>query len=500
LNALSANQGRVLNEKIFPLTNEETDKFTISVERVYNSSIPLEYWITTITPKNNESLKTLLKKDFAYTSTNVFSDTAKEIPFYHADRSKSTFAINASGWDAGGTEKIHGIQIKDGVVYQNNASLTNWYTLGVNRSGILNVFPNTMTGSDLIAQDIVNTWSFSIPIILNGVEVDSTIYSKYSAYNQLYARQIIGQVTGTNEIIILTVDKSSSSQGITLPNAAAILLAKNCRVAYNLDGGGSAQTIYKGNTINNPSDGTYRATSDLLYLSKYDNYQTYLNIQKEVTDAKGGFDTLRDKINQLQRFKMTLDDGTIDYTNNTPLDYNSIKGTKYFRHYTDVANSANDLNAPFSGSVDVYGINIQSSYTSACQIVFDRQSKQMAFRFNNLGTWGSWATLRDKVVYTAPATLLNSWVNLGGADPVLQYCLKDGIVYIKGVVKGGAASTVITTLPVGMRPLTRYVKTTVVNNGSVAVGRIFIDPNGNLTSLDAASGYLYIEACYPAEQ
>jgi hypothetical protein len=335
---------------------------------------------------------------------------------------------------------------------------------------------------------------------MNGIEVDTSIYSLYSSYNQLYARQIIGQVNGTNEIIVLTVDKSSRSQGMTLPQAAAILLSKGCRVAYNLDGGGSAQTIYQGTTLNTPSDGTFRPTPDLLYISKYENYDLYLDVQKEVSDATGGFETLRDKINLSQRFKMTLDDGTVEYTSNTPLDYNTIKGTKYFRHYADVANAANDLNAPFSGTVDVYGINIQSSYTSALQVVWDRQSKQMAFRFNNLGTWGSWATLRDKPVYTPATTLLNSWVNLGGSDPVLQYCLKDGIVYIKGVVKGGAANTVITNLPVGMRPLTRYVKTTVVNNGTVAPGRIFVDPNGDLKSLDAASGYLYIEASYPAEQ
>jgi hypothetical protein len=109
-------------------------------------------------------------------------------------------------------------------------------------------------------------------------------------------------------------------------------------------------------------------------------------------------------------------------------------------------------------------------------------------------------TINGSPSYTT-ATLLNGWTNSGGSDSVAQYCLMNGIAFIKGVVKGGSASTVAFTLPAGMRPITRLSKSTSYDNGSgVTAGRYNIEPNGNVIILNAASNYINIEASFPVEQ
>ncbi len=147
-------------------------------------------------------------------------------------------------------------------------------------------------------------------------------------------------------------------------------------------------------------------------------------------------------------------------------------------------------------------INIKAGSASVLQIAIPYHSTLYQIRYrrtdsNQSSGWGAWS---NQSIYDTPANLLNNWTNYGGNESVASYSLVNGIVYIKGVVKGGAASTVLFTLPVGMRPLTRLSKGTVCDNGSgAAVARIIIEPNGEVKSLNAASNYLYIEASFPAQ-
>ena len=504
----TSNAISILDEKIneiLPLSMQEDENFTVNIQHVYDPSVPIEYWVTTITPKDSESLQGLLKKSFAKTDGTDYNMSARESVHEHANRVKATFAINASGWFTSGDERITGVQIKDGVIIKDSdPSLTDWYTLGVDSQGILNVFPATVTGTELVNNHgIVNTWAFSIPLIMNGEEVWQEIYELYApSYHTPYPRQVIGQVQDTNEIVILTVDGTlPRSKGLTLPECSQILLEKNCRVAYNFDGGGSSQTFYRGEYLNNPADGTYRETPDLLYISKYDNYDSYLDIQKQVIDATGSFKSLKEAIDKGQKAKLTRYDGTVEYASGTtPFDYNSVTSTKFFRRYNN--GTVTDLQAPFPGSVDVYGVNIQSKDQSSCQLVMERKTGKMAIRFNNIGTWGSWKIFSslDKSVFTKPA-LQNGWVNVGGSDPEAQYCLKDGWVYVKGSIKGGTANAAAFVLPEGYRPKTRLQFGVVRDNGSgVQNGRVFVTTSGGVNVVDAASNYLYLDIHFPVEQ
>lgn len=51
------------------------------------------------------------------------------------------------------------------------------------------------------------------------------------------------------------------------------------------------------------------------------------------------------------------------------------------------------------------------------------------------------------------ATLAGTWVNFGAPYENAQYRILNGVVYLAGVVKSGATTGTILTLPAGYRPL-----------------------------------------------
>jgi hypothetical protein len=71
-------------------------------------------------------------------------------------------------------------------------------------------------------------------------------------------------------------------------------------------------------------------------------------------------------------------------------------------------------------------------------------------------------------------TLINSWVNAGGGFETAGY-LKDpfGFVHIKGVISGGAATTVAFVLPTGYRPGAK------TDHALAGGGQFQLDTSGN---------------------
>jgi hypothetical protein len=76
-------------------------------------------------------------------------------------------------------------------------------------------------------------------------------------------------------------------------------------------------------------------------------------------------------------------------------------------------------------------------------------------------------------------TLLNGWLNFGGAFDEASY-MKDslGFVHIKGLVQSGSAASAIFNLPPGYRPIKHLSFVTTAND---AIGRVTITSTGNVT-------------------
>jgi len=88
------------------------------------------------------------------------------------------------------------------------------------------------------------------------------------------------------------------------------------------------------------------------------------------------------------------------------------------------------------------------------------------------GTWSAWTPVSDNLLTWYTPTFVNSWADYTlGFDARYAKDLTNGIVYMKGLVKGGSSTTdtTIFTLPVGMRPSTDIVISQTISGGSGAI-------------------------------
>jgi exopolysaccharide biosynthesis protein len=64
--------------------------------------------------------------------------------------------------------------------------------------------------------------------------------------------------------------RTSQSAGLTLLELADLFLERGCGVAYNLDGGGSATMVFRGEIVNHPTTNgrkeKEREVSDIVYI------------------------------------------------------------------------------------------------------------------------------------------------------------------------------------------------------------------------------------------
>ena len=82
-------------------------------------------------------------------------------------------------------------------------------------------------------------------------------------------------------------------------------------------------------------------------------------------------------------------------------------------------------------------------------------------------------------------TLLNGWTNFGVSYQTARYRRKGGVVYIQGLLKDGTTGVSIFNLPVGFRPAAKLQVPTILGGG--AVGRIDIEPDGNILGLNVSA-------------
>jgi hypothetical protein len=111
----------------------------------------------------------------------------------------------------------------------------------------------------------------------------------------------------------------------------------------------------------------------------------------------------------------------------------------------------------------------------------------------------------DGVWYTP--TLTNSWSNYGAPYATAQYMRKNGIVYLKGLVRSGTLNATILTLPAGYRPADAHLFNGISNfktTGAASAGtahthavadvavRININADGTVSCGASLAGNGYI--------
>jgi hypothetical protein len=77
-------------------------------------------------------------------------------------------------------------------------------------------------------------------------------------------------------------------------------------------------------------------------------------------------------------------------------------------------------------------------------------------------------------------SFMNGWMNYGAPFPNASWCVRpDGLVMLKGLVRAGTIGTAIVNLPVGARPKSTLIISTISNE---SIGRMDITPGGAIVA------------------
>lgn len=172
-----------------------------------------------------------------------------------------------------------GYVLRQGVLYRDALDGT-WDSLIIDDQGdfhdVLEATSESMAAaiSDLEAQGRkpVNVFTFGPVLIKDGKIVrDETDYPSEMHYPTLATQRIALLQLGTLEYAVVEIDSDGGNgTGMNLGELARFILEiyPDCKMAYNLDGGGSTHLIVNGKQIHYTVSG--RAVSDIIYFASAD--------------------------------------------------------------------------------------------------------------------------------------------------------------------------------------------------------------------------------------
>lgn len=226
-------------------------------EYAIKPNLEKQYWVTEIKPSHANTIK----KGY---SQNKFEGGRESISSF-AKRTDAYMVFNASGPLSNG--KSQGLQVKDGETYQiRNGGQRFYETLAVMNDGSLKIIDG-YENADPDLTGVKHSFHFGPYMIKDGVK--RITYPPISDYDYIIAQKHPRQGIGQKEdgtIVIITVDgRREGSLGMSIPEFADLFHQHNCIVAYNLDGGGSAQSWVDGGPLNYYADGVERELGDYMY-------------------------------------------------------------------------------------------------------------------------------------------------------------------------------------------------------------------------------------------
>ena len=163
--------------------------------------------------------------------------------------------------------RTNGIIIREGVLARDKAA--DWDLCFLDKNGDFNVgVSNTFNADTLISEGVRQSWCFGPTLVENYMKIENMNRPNLSATAR-EPRTAIGQA-GPLHYYILVVDAvrtgSGTVGGLSFSGLADQFVALGCKVAYNLDGGGSTTLYFNGEVINSPCVNSERAVSDIIFL------------------------------------------------------------------------------------------------------------------------------------------------------------------------------------------------------------------------------------------
>lgn len=235
-------------------SNTYNDNITVLHKR--NEKVSTSYNITVINKEKFDGTKT--KVTIAGTSdSNSLGDSNCLNVINFAKKNDYIHVINGgiylvSTMEADGITIIDGNILKSTGVEQFNAEQ---YVLGINANGEFKSYINE-TAANILAGGYIYALTGFVPLIENGVNVSESILSVCPHYNVRHPRQIIGTLADGNYFTFCCDGRINGENGMTLQECIdTITKDLNVVFAFNLDGGGSAQSTVGKKQINRQIDG-----------------------------------------------------------------------------------------------------------------------------------------------------------------------------------------------------------------------------------------------------
>ena len=177
-------------------------------------------------------------------------------------------AILAINGDYYGVQEA-GYVLKNGVIYRDKVK-NHQEDLVIYKNGTFAVIcENDVSIETLLKNDAYQILAFGPPLIEDGKISVSTTDEVGKSMNS-NPRTAIGIINHHHYVFIVSDGRTSQSKGLSLYQLATFMDSLGCKMAYNLDGGGSSTMYFNGRIINQPTTNGNRigerSVSDIVYI------------------------------------------------------------------------------------------------------------------------------------------------------------------------------------------------------------------------------------------
>ena len=449
----------------------------IKYEKMIDDITKTEYTITTIPKYDKEG--NLIKLKYGYShDTWVYPEDGKlETAREFSNRHNASFVANST--------LPKGRQVHNGTIVNNNA-FNSYYSMGIDSENNLKAFDKNVTAQEMIQQGYNNVVSGFYPLVVDGVGVEFDSSNDTENNMKKNPRQIICQKENKDIFFITATGRGiNGGLGLDFSDMVRISLKHGANFSFNLDGGGSIQTIVRGTLVNNLLDNNNseeRRVRGFLYVEKHDpsNDERNKSFNYDVGKLSKRIQDIEMNSDKLGEFNKK-----IRLTN----DLNSITKNGFYWAQPGTTNRP-----PISVSYGI--IHFQYDDLNALQmaIPFHALNSEIYYRrtMGDMDTWSSWRTNELKTLRILP-NYQNGWVDFDSTKAEISY--RNGLVFIRGSIKNGTTTTgtVICNLPIDYRPLTKeYIPTVSYDGDKYNNALLVLENNGDLKVIKSDSNQLII--------
>lgn len=269
------------------------DNYDIDYERHVDSSFPLIYHTTKISPVEGKTTSVQLKGKLCSYDLNSSSLDENAITMFNYAERGTNFLVGSNCDSAGSL--AHAVYIRDGEVLRSESDRTNETVWGITEDGVMKIYKNALTTTDLVNDKIQNSWGCSC-LFYNGSKDTTTWAAAGSDITEVkHPRTIVLQEADTLSIILLHIEgRNPNSVGVTFNEACDLIesIYPNVYNAVIMGGGGDTQLMIDGEIKNDCSDNQLRNLYDFMYLDGNLDYSVYNDASLEIANARNVSPTL----------------------------------------------------------------------------------------------------------------------------------------------------------------------------------------------------------------